>query len=209
MARIKTYDIDTSISSEDKVVGTDGNPGNNFGKTKNFTVGALSGFIRAGVVTQTTGTVDPSIEAGITGASYIGKIGHWTRTGNMVDVHLFISTTSFSISDPSQVLKITNCIPYAVEGSPITNDGAFFFMGTLLQHQNISNNGVEFPSLFLSQIKTNISGTDASTGISRPSGYSTAPIITSNLATEGLVLTLSFRYRCRTTETLLPGATKN
>ncbi len=47
MARIKAYNNDTDISSGDKVIGTDGNPGNNFGKTKNFTVGALSGFIKA------------------------------------------------------------------------------------------------------------------------------------------------------------------
>ena len=42
MARIKTYSIDTDISPDDKVVGTDGNQGVNFGKTKNFTIGGIS-----------------------------------------------------------------------------------------------------------------------------------------------------------------------
>jgi len=184
------------------------NAGTGISVTPN-TTGNVTVSLTSNVVTQTTGAVDPSIEAGITGASYATRIGHWTRTGNMVDVYLRISTTSFSISDPTQALKITDCIPYAVEGRYDTNDSTFFFMGTILQHQNISNNGVEFPSLFLSQIKTNISGTDASIGISRPSGYSTIGITTSNLATEGLTLAISFRYRCQNTETLLPGATKD
>ena len=173
------------------------------------TTGNVTVALASDVVTQTTGQVDPSIEAGITGASYTSRVGHWTRTGNMVDVYLRISTTSFSYSDPSQPLKITDCIPYAVEGRYNTDAGRYFFIGNIHNFLNISNNGVEFPSLFLSQIKTNLSGTDASIGISRPSGYSSASIITSNIATGGLTLAISFRYRCQNTETLLPGATKD
>ena len=36
MARIKTYGLDSDINAADKIVGTDGTPGNDFGKTKNF-----------------------------------------------------------------------------------------------------------------------------------------------------------------------------
>ena len=48
MARIKTYGLDSDISAADKVVGTDGTQGDDFGKTKNFSVGALRSFIGTG-----------------------------------------------------------------------------------------------------------------------------------------------------------------
>jgi len=184
------------------------NAGTGISVTPN-TTGNVTVSLTSDVVTQTTGTVEPSIEAGITGASYTSRIGHWARTGNMVDVYLRVSTSSFSYSDLGQALKIKDCIPYAVEGRYNTGADTYFFMGNISNFQNISNNGTEFPSLFLSQIKTNASGTNASISITRPSGYSTASIITSNLASGGLVIALSFRYRCQNTETLLPGATKN
>lgn len=67
MARIKTYSTDTDISSDDKVVGTDGNQGVNFGKTKNFTIGALSSFMGSGMQGP-QGAQGPSGVAGPAGA---------------------------------------------------------------------------------------------------------------------------------------------
>ena len=61
MARIKTYGLDSDINAADKVVGTDGTPGSDFGKTKNFSVSSLRSFIGAGgnlitkKITVTTG----------------------------------------------------------------------------------------------------------------------------------------------------------
>ena len=70
MARIKTYAVDSSVSSIDKVIGTDGDPGQNYGATKNFTVAALAGFIGAGG-TGTTGAsaYDIWISQGNTGTT--------------------------------------------------------------------------------------------------------------------------------------------
>jgi hypothetical protein len=48
MARIKTYGLDSDINAADKVVGTDGTPGSDLGKTKNFSVSALRSFIGSG-----------------------------------------------------------------------------------------------------------------------------------------------------------------
>jgi hypothetical protein len=45
MARIQTYSLDTTINTEDKVIGSDGAVGAENGKTKNFSVGELKGFI--------------------------------------------------------------------------------------------------------------------------------------------------------------------
>lgn len=63
MARIKTYSNDVEINPEDKVVGSDGKPGDSFGKTKNFSVAALAGYIGAGQ----TGATGPQGPAGATG----------------------------------------------------------------------------------------------------------------------------------------------
>jgi len=58
MARIKTYGLDPNITATDKVVGTDGTPGNDFGKTKNFSVSALKSFIASTNVVQTQVTLN-------------------------------------------------------------------------------------------------------------------------------------------------------
>lgn len=63
MARIKTYSNDVEINPEDKVVGSDGKPGDSYGKTKNFSVAALAGYIGAGQ----TGATGPQGPAGATG----------------------------------------------------------------------------------------------------------------------------------------------
>ena len=44
MARIKTYETDDEIYPLDKVIGTDGNPGVNFGATKNYTIEDLAAY---------------------------------------------------------------------------------------------------------------------------------------------------------------------
>ncbi len=88
MARIKTYALDSSVSSIDKVIGTDGDPGQNYGATKNFTVADLAGFIGAGS-TGTTGAsaYDIWISQGNTGTmqdflnSLIGAAGSQGATG--------------------------------------------------------------------------------------------------------------------------------
>ena len=53
MARIKTYGLDSDINAADKVVGTDGTPGGDFGKTKNFSVEALKDFIAGSQLVKT------------------------------------------------------------------------------------------------------------------------------------------------------------
>lgn len=63
MARIKTYSNDVEINPDDKVVGSDGKPGDSYGKTKNFSVAALAGYIGAGQ----TGATGPQGPAGATG----------------------------------------------------------------------------------------------------------------------------------------------
>ncbi len=184
------------------------NAGTGISVTPN-TTGNVTVSLTSDVVTQTTGTVTPSIEAGITGASYTNRVGNWTRTGDMVDVYIRISTSSFTISNATQALAITDCIPYAFAGNYSTGSGRYFFMGGIFNFTNISNNGTEFPSISIRSMKGDALGEQASLKFSRPDGYGTASIVSSNLATGGLIIGLSFRYRCKNTETLLSGATKD
>ena len=54
MAKINTYPNDTSISADDKVVGTDAGDDN---ATKNYTIGDIANFVRgSGVVSSVSGT---------------------------------------------------------------------------------------------------------------------------------------------------------
>lgn len=79
MARIKTYSNDVEINPEDKVVGSDGKPGDSFGKTKNFSVAALAGYIGAGQA----GATGPQGPAGATGpAGADGQDGAQGIPGN-------------------------------------------------------------------------------------------------------------------------------
>lgn len=66
MARITTYTTDNEINPEDKVIGTDGKEGVNFGKTKNFTVGGLASYINSeaaggvsSIIAGSNVTIDP------------------------------------------------------------------------------------------------------------------------------------------------------
>jgi hypothetical protein len=47
MARIQTYDEDTTIEDSDKLVGTDGTAGVDLNKTKNFTLGGIKKYVLA------------------------------------------------------------------------------------------------------------------------------------------------------------------
>jgi len=76
MARIKTYSQDTPVSKIDKVLGTDGDPGINYGATKNFTVASLATFIGGG-------------SAGTAGASAYDL---WITAGNSGTVADFLTS---------------------------------------------------------------------------------------------------------------------
>lgn len=47
MARIQTYDEDTTIEDSDRLVGTDGTAGVDLNKTKNFTLGGIKKYVLA------------------------------------------------------------------------------------------------------------------------------------------------------------------
>jgi len=69
MTKIKNYGLDSTINDDDKVIGTDGLPGPNFGKTKNYSIGSL--------VTYIENQLDP-----VDGSGTLNTIPIWTPDGD-------------------------------------------------------------------------------------------------------------------------------
>jgi hypothetical protein len=69
MTKIKNYELDSTINDDDKVIGTDGLPGPNFGRTKNYSIGSL--------VTYIEDQLDP-----VDGSGTLNTIPIWTPDGD-------------------------------------------------------------------------------------------------------------------------------
>ena len=69
MTKIKNYELDSTINDDDKVIGTDGLPGANFGRTKNYSIASLVAYID----TQ----LDP-----VDGSGTLNTIPIWTPDGD-------------------------------------------------------------------------------------------------------------------------------
>ena len=158
--------------------------------------------ISSGGVFQTTGTITPTISAGISGISYNDQFGYWTRTGNMVDVFLRVSIGSFTKTNPSQDLKIQDTFPYAIDSN------RFFFNGDLMEYVNISDSGTAIPAIYIA--KPDVTGTNAyDIKFIRSRNYTLTDsnaITTAEMSTGSFVVELSFRYRCTSSTTLRQGA---
>jgi len=153
-------------------------------------------------VSQTTGTITPTISAGISGISYNDQFGYWTRTGNMVDVFLRVSIGTFTKTNPSQDLKIQDTFPYDIDNN------RFFFNGDLMEYVNISDSGTAIPAIYIA--KPDVTGTNAyDIKFIRSRNYTLTDsnaITTAEMSTGSFVVELSFRYRCTSSTTLRTGA---
>jgi len=87
MARIKTYSLDSQIDPADKVIGSDGQVGINFGKTKNYSMSALAEYFAGGTGAAGASAYDIWISEGNTGTiqdfldSLVGSAGSQGSTG--------------------------------------------------------------------------------------------------------------------------------
>ena len=153
-------------------------------------------------ISQTTGTITPSVSAGISGINYNHQYGYWTRTGNMVDVYLSISIGTFTKTDLTQALVLKDAFPYDIHSQ------RQFFNGDILSYVNISDSGTAIPALYIAN--PNIVGAAAyDIQFIRSANYSltTSNTITTNeMSTGSFAVELSFRYRCTDSTTLRSGA---
>ena len=87
MARIKTYALDSQIDPADKVIGSDGQVGTNFGNTKNYSISALAAYFAGGTGAAGASAYDIWISEGNTGTiqdfldSLVGSAGSQGSTG--------------------------------------------------------------------------------------------------------------------------------
>lgn len=107
MARIQTYNLDTTINASDKVIGTDGAEGANHA-TKNFTVGDLTAYIQNNIedvevvgLRGPQGDPGPRGPAGAVGPAGLNWQGSWTSGNDYVedDAVAYDGASYFCIAD--------------------------------------------------------------------------------------------------------------
>lgn len=157
---------------------------------------------QSGALTQTTGTVTPTLTAGISGLTYLVQDGYWTRIGDIVSVFIDINIGTFTKTDPNIRLTIDDVFPYDIDNS------RFFFNSDIMRYTNISNGGVAIPAIYV--LKPEITGSyPYSIFFGQSSNYSLGSgnyIITDNMSTGGFNIWFSFTYKA-TGNTLRAGAT--
>lgn len=155
----------------------------------------------SGGATQTTGTITPTVSAGISGISYNTQTGYWTRIGDIVNVFVDVNIGAFTITNSSQVLRLADVFPYDIDS------GRFFFNSDIMSYTNISDGGTAIPAIYV--LKPSAVGVDNHTVFfGQSTNYTLGSgnlIITNNMSTGGFVINLSFTYKA-TGSTLRTGA---
>jgi len=152
--------------------------------------------------TQTTGTVTPTVSAGISGINYNDQTGYWTRIGDIVNVYIRVSIGAFTKTDPTQSLAIENTFPYDIDTQ------RYFFNADIMAYQNISDSGVGIPALYVA--RASASGAAAYQILFiRSANYALNPtneITTNEMSTGGFIVELSYTYKA-SGNTIRTGAT--
>ena len=87
MARIKTYNLDSEINPADKVIGSDGKPGQTYGNTKNYSLSSLASYFSGGEGAAGASAYQIWLDNGNTGTeqdflnSLVGAAGAQGATG--------------------------------------------------------------------------------------------------------------------------------
>jgi hypothetical protein len=193
------------------------NAGTGISVTPN-TTGNVTVSLASGTSTQTTGSISATISAGVSGGLLQSSIGHWVRTGDMVDVYIRMEASYVAKVNLNDPVEIRQCVPYAVAGSydvGSTNQDAskrYIFNGSVNYVENITSAGTNMAlnSIMLKPLKTAADGiTDASIRLANLKSRLTRTIVTSDVAQSPIAIGVSFRYRCREDASLASYATKD
>ena len=95
MTKIKQYELDSTIHEDDKVIGTDGNPGVDLGRTKNFTIAALTNYLNTAL----------EIDDMIGGSGTLNTIPMWTPDGTTLGDSIIVKDPSVLAPDEGIVIK--------------------------------------------------------------------------------------------------------
>ena len=97
MTKIKQYELDSTIHEDDKVIGTDGNPGVDLGRTKNFTIAALTNYLNTAL----------EIDDMIGGSGTLNTIPMWTPDGTTLCDSIIVKDPSVLSPDEGIVIKLS------------------------------------------------------------------------------------------------------
>ena len=95
MTKIKQYELDSTIHEDDKVIGTDGNPGVDLGRTKNFTIAALTNYLNTAL----------EIDDMIGGSGTLNTIPMWTPDGTTLGDSIIVKDPSVLSPDEGILIK--------------------------------------------------------------------------------------------------------
>jgi hypothetical protein len=95
MTKIKQYELDSTIHEDDKVIGTDGNPGVDLGRTKNFTIAALTAYLNTAL----------EVDNMIGGSGTLNTIPMWTPDGTTLGDSIIVKDASVPAPDNGIVVK--------------------------------------------------------------------------------------------------------
>jgi len=111
MTKIKQYELDSTIHEDDKVIGTDGNPGVDLGRTKNFTIAALTAYLNTALEVDNT----------VGGSGTLNTIPMWTPDGTTLGDSI-ISRDPLVVS-PDNAILIAGKLRIDTTGSSGTDVG--------------------------------------------------------------------------------------
>ena len=156
MTKIKNYELDSTINDDDKVIGTDGLPGADFGRTKNYSIASLVNYI--------DNQLDP-----VDGSGTLNTIPIWTPDGDTLGDSIMTYDTGTTTIAVGGGLGVTGDLSVtggsSLNGGGSSSGGTFHFTdtspvritGTLLDGAN----GPGTMSQLLSSTGTGLSWIDA------------------------------------------------
>ena len=95
MTKIKQYELDSTIHEDDKVIGTDGTPGADLGRTKNFTIAALTAYLNTAL----------EVDDMVGGSGTLNTIPMWTPDGTTLGDSIMVKDASIPAPDNGIVVK--------------------------------------------------------------------------------------------------------
>ena len=128
MTKIKNYELDSTINDDDKVIGTDGLPGANFGRTKNYSIGSL--------VTYIENQIDP-----IGGSGTLNTIPMWTPDGLTLGDSIIVKDETIPSPADGIVVKGKLVIDTTGTGSLPAGPVAAFSPARIVFHKDLELNG--------------------------------------------------------------------
>ena len=141
MTKIKNYELDSTINEDDKVIGTDGMPGANFGRTKNYSIASLVNYID----TQ----LDP-----VDGSGTLNTIPIWTPDGDTLGDSIITydtgSTTitvggSLLVSGTGNIQGNLTAASISLQGQLADAQGEYGTAGQLLSSTGTAVDWVDAP----------------------------------------------------------------